>query len=141
MLSSFRSLRHPLPTYTLLFSHFLERFGFWGMRGLLVLYMIEPIADGGLGWAEKDGVVLKGILGGFLYLSAVIGGTVADRWWGGRATAITGAALMTGGIAVMAVNIPELFYLDPVWDNTGIKVVAVEKIIDGPQNVVTFSWE
>ncbi len=36
---------------------------------------------------------------------------------------------------------PDYFYLDPVWDNTYTKVVAVRKIIDGAQNVVTFSWE
>lgn len=36
---------------------------------------------------------------------------------------------------------PNYFYLDPVWDNTYTKVVAVRKIIDGAQNVVTFSWE
>jgi hypothetical protein len=36
---------------------------------------------------------------------------------------------------------PDYFYLDPVWDNAYTKVVAVRKIIDGPQNVVTFSWE
>jgi len=38
-------------------------------------------------------------------------------------------------------GIPNYFYLDPVWDNTYTKVVAVRKIIDGAQNVVTFSWE
>ncbi len=36
---------------------------------------------------------------------------------------------------------PELFYLDPVWDNTGTKVAGVKKVIDGSQNIVTFSWE
>jgi len=36
---------------------------------------------------------------------------------------------------------PNYFYLDPVWDNTYTKVIAVRKIIDGPQNVVTFSWK
>jgi len=38
-------------------------------------------------------------------------------------------------------GIPECFYLDPVWDNTGTKIVSVRKMIDGPQNIVTFSWE
>jgi len=40
-----------------------------------------------------------------------------------------------------SLGMPELFYLDPVWDNTYTKVVAVKKVIDGPQNIVTFSWE
>jgi len=40
-----------------------------------------------------------------------------------------------------SLDMPELFYLDPVWDNTYTKVVAVKKVIDGAQNIVTFSWE
>ena len=40
-----------------------------------------------------------------------------------------------------SLGMPELFYLDPVWDNTYTKVVAVKKVIDGAQNIVTFSWE
>jgi len=40
-----------------------------------------------------------------------------------------------------SLGMPELFYLDPVWDNTYTKLVAVKKVIDGAQNIVTFSWE
>jgi Tol biopolymer transport system component len=38
-------------------------------------------------------------------------------------------------------GIPECFYLDPVWDNTGTKIVAVKKVIEGAQNIITFPWE
>jgi hypothetical protein len=38
-------------------------------------------------------------------------------------------------------GIPECFYLDPVWDNIGTKIVAVKKVIEGSQNIITFAWE
>jgi Tol biopolymer transport system component len=38
-------------------------------------------------------------------------------------------------------GVPECFYLDPVWDNIGTKIVAVKKVIEGSQNIITFAWE
>ncbi len=85
--------------HRLLLIHTLERFGFWGLRSLLVLFLIEPVLHGGLGWQEAEAVAWNGLYSALLYVTPAFGGLLADRWSGGRRAIIAGLLLMSIGIA------------------------------------------
>ncbi len=73
------------------FTELWERFSYYGMRGLLILYMTAPLAAGGLGWDTARAGAVYGMYAGSVYLACLPGGWLADRfigprratWWGG----------------------------------------------------------
>ncbi|NGX42530.1 MAG: Di-/tripeptide transporter [Chlamydiae bacterium] len=87
-----------------------ERFSFYAMRALLVLYMTTRIFDGGLGWSRAEALRLYGIYLGAAYLTPVIGGYLSDRFLGQRRSAMIGAVMMAVGHFCMAFNELWLFY-------------------------------
>ncbi len=68
---------------------------------LLVLFMIEPFANGGLGWEEADAVAWNGTYSALLYVTPALGGFLADRFLGGRRAILLGAGLNAVGIACL----------------------------------------
>jgi POT family proton-dependent oligopeptide transporter len=82
---------HPRALSTLFYTELWERFSFYGMRGLLVLYMTTPLTEGGLGFDLAHAAALYGLYSGLVYLACLPGGWLADRflgsqratWWGG----------------------------------------------------------
>jgi len=102
---------HPRGLRTLFFTEFWERFSYYGMRALLILFMTAPAAAGGLGWDTAQAGMVYGTYTSLVYLLALPGGWVADRFIGARkATLYGGIAIMCGHISLAATGIAT-FYL------------------------------
>ena len=88
---------HPKGLYVLFFAEMWERFSFYGIRAILVLYMVAAIADGGLGWTQKTSLLVLGLFQMGVYLMDVPGGLIADRWLGARKCVWFGCLLIMSG--------------------------------------------
>ena len=80
-----------------------ERFSFYGMQGILLLYLYYSVADGGLGLSEASAVSIVGAYGGTVYLSTVLGAWIADRVLGSERTLFYSAVLVMLGHIALAV--------------------------------------
>ncbi|MBN4066862.1 peptide MFS transporter [Simkania negevensis] len=81
-----------------------ERFSFYGMRALLVLYLIAQVGSGGLGWTYAEALSLYGTYLGAAWLTPLVGGVIADRWLGQRRSVILGGLLITTGHFMLALG-------------------------------------
>lgn len=88
---------HPTGLYTLFFAEMWERFSYYGMRALLLLYMIK----GFLGYGDKDANAVYGAYTALVYMTPFFGGMVADKLLGARVTVVIGALLMAAGHLLM----------------------------------------
>ena len=86
---------HPRGLATLFFTEMWERFSYYGMRALLVLFMTTPLAEGGLAFSEETTGAIYGLYTCFVYLLCLPGGWIADRLIGTR------KAIWYGGIVIM----------------------------------------
>jgi proton-dependent oligopeptide transporter, POT family len=87
-----------------------ERFSFYTLRALLILYLTAQVFDGGLGWSKGDAFRLYGIYIGLAYLTPLFGGYLADRFLGQRRCAMIGAIMMSVGHFFMAFNHSWFFF-------------------------------
>jgi POT family proton-dependent oligopeptide transporter len=92
-----RFFGHPAGLATLFTTELWERFSFYGLRPLLVLFMAALVSDGGFGFERGEASAIVGIYGSFVYLMSLPGGWVADRLLGLRAAVFWGAVLITAG--------------------------------------------
>lgn len=97
-------LGHPSGLFVLFFTEMWERFSFYGMRALLVLFLVSALGIGGWDWPRENALALYGTYLALLYLTPIIGGTLADKYLGNRRAIIIGALVMTLGHASMAVE-------------------------------------
>lgn len=105
-------LGHPAGLFVLFFTEMWERFSFYGMRALLVLFLVSALGIGGWDWPREHALTLYGTYLALLYLTPIIGGTLADKYLGNRKAIIIGALIMTFGHASMAIeNHPFFLYL------------------------------
>ncbi|MFB9861946.1 peptide MFS transporter [Rufibacter immobilis] len=88
---------HPPGLYLLFFTEMWERFSYYGMRGLLILYLTKAAVAGGLGIAETTGSQIYGFFTGFVYFTPIIGGWLAERYIGQRRSIFIGGMLMALG--------------------------------------------
>src|SRR3569623_3563564 len=86
---------HPGGLRVLFFTEFWERFSYYGMRALLILFMTAPVVAGGLGMDTAQAGTIYGAYTALVYLAALPGGWFADRYIGPR------RATLYGGIAIM----------------------------------------
>ena len=86
---------HPAGLRTLFFTELWERFSYYGMRALLVLFMVEAVEDGGLGLSDATATAIYGLYTAAVYMVALPGGWIADRLLGAR------RAIWYGGIVIM----------------------------------------
>ncbi len=93
---------HPAGLFILFFTEMWERFSFYGMRSLLVLFFMAPLAKGGWEWEQSTASSLFGTYVGLVYLSTMLGGYFADKIIGFRWAVVVGATLMTLGHFSMA---------------------------------------
>lgn len=98
-------LGHPSGLFVLFFTEMWERFSYYGMRALLVLFLVTSLLDEGWGWSNKDALLLYGWYTGLVYLTPIIGGLIADKIMGYRNAVVLGAFLMTLGHASMAFEV------------------------------------
>jgi POT family proton-dependent oligopeptide transporter len=104
-------LGHPAGLFVLFFTEMWERFSYYGMRALLVLFLTSTLAKGGWAWSVEDALALYGTYTMAVYFTPVIGGLLADRYLGYRWAVILGALAMTLGHASMAVETPLFLYI------------------------------
>jgi len=88
---------HPRGLSTLFFTEMWERFSYYGLRPLLVLFMAAALADGGFGFDRGQASAIVGIYGFSVYLASLPGGWVADRLLGLQRAILYGAALISLG--------------------------------------------
>ncbi len=88
---------HPKPLKGLFFTELWERFSYYGIRPLLILYMAAMIADGGLGLDRPSASAIVGLFAGSMYLMTVLGGWVADRWLGQEKAVWYGSLIIACG--------------------------------------------
>ena len=104
---------HPAGLFVLFFTEMWERFSFYGMRILLVLFLTAPMISDNPGWEwpREHALSLIGTYASLLYLTPIIGGYIADRFTGYKWAVIIGCFIMTLGHASMAVETPFALYL------------------------------
>ena len=96
---------HPKGLYLLFFTEMWERFSYYGMRAILILYLTKKLMEGGLGMDEKYAMLLYGYFTGFVYFTPLIGGWLADRYLGKRlAVTIGGITMMLGQFTLFGLN-------------------------------------
>ena len=101
---------HKPALFVLFFTEMWERFSYYGMRVLLVVFLVE-VAFGDGAWSRADALALYGIYTGFVYFTPMIGGILADKFLGYRRAVALGALVMTLGHASMAIETEMFFYL------------------------------
>ncbi|MCM4163737.1 MULTISPECIES: peptide MFS transporter [unclassified Arenibacter] len=106
-------LGHPAGLFVLFFTEMWERFSFYGMRILLVLFLTAPIISDNPGWEwpREHTLALIGTYASLLYLTPIVGGWIADKITGYRVAVVIGCLIMTLGHAAMAVETTASFYL------------------------------
>lgn len=104
-------LGHPSGLFVLFFTEMWERFSYYGMRAILVLFLTSAIMDGGWAWSRKEALGLYGTYTMLVYFTPIIGGLLADKILGYRKAVAIGALIMTIGHAAMALDTPWSLYL------------------------------
>jgi POT family proton-dependent oligopeptide transporter len=102
---------HPRGLSTLFFTEMWERFSYYGMRALLILFMTAAPASGGLGFDTATAGAVYGLYTSMVYLLTLPGGWIADRWLGQRRGVLYGGILIASGHFSMAVPSISTFYL------------------------------
>ena len=102
---------HPRALSTLFFTEMWERFSYYGMRALLLLYMTAPVAAGGLGFDTAQGGAIYGLYTSMVYLATLPGGWIADRLIGPRRAVLYGGIFIAAGHFSMALTSLAMFYL------------------------------
>jgi POT family proton-dependent oligopeptide transporter len=102
---------HPRGLATLFFTEFWERFSYYGMRAILILFMTAPLAVGGLGFDAAQAGVIYGTYTALVYLAALPGGWLADRFLGQRRAVLYGGTVIMLGHVCLAVPSLASFYL------------------------------
>ncbi|MGG5460641.1 peptide MFS transporter [Clostridium sp. B9] len=90
-------LKHPAGLYLLFFTEMWERFSYYGMRALLMLYLTASFVTGGLGYNISEAATIYAWYTGLVYFTPVIGGEIADKYLGQKKSIILGAAIMILG--------------------------------------------
>ena len=106
-------LGHPAGLFVLFFTEMWERFSYYGMRAILVIFLTGAITGNnpGWGWDTSAALSLLGTYALFVYLTPIVGGWLADNKIGYRMAVVIGALLMTLGHASMALETPTFLYI------------------------------
>jgi POT family proton-dependent oligopeptide transporter len=106
-------LGHPAGLFVLFFTEMWERFSYYGMRAILVIFLTAAATgdNPGWGWARENALSLLGTYALLVYLTPILGGYLADRKIGYRYAVAIGALLMTIGHASMAIETPLFLYI------------------------------
>ncbi|EDM45049.1 di-/tripeptide transporter [unidentified eubacterium SCB49] len=104
---------HPIGLYVLFFTEMWERFSYYGMRAILVIYMIAQSTDPngpGLGWTEIEAYKLYGWYVMLVYVISIPGGILADKLLGQKKTVMLGAIILVAGHATLAIEANWAFF-------------------------------
>lgn len=105
-------LGQPIGLFVLFFTEMWERFSYYGMRAILVLFLVASTknANAGFGWSETEALKLYGIYTFLVYLSSVPGGIIGDRLLGQKKTVMLGGILLVIGHSILAIQSLWAFY-------------------------------
>ena len=112
-------LGHPKGLVTLFLTEMWERMSFYGMRGLLVLFMTREVTEGGMNLDAPEAMAIYGIYGASVYFLCVPGGWIADKLFGAQRTVLYGAVIITLGHYVLAIPYDKTFFLGLVLVSIG----------------------
>ena len=112
-------LGHPKGLVTLFLTEMWERMSFYGMRGLLVLFMTREVAEGGMDLNAPEAMAIYGIYGASVYFLCVPGGWIADKIFGAQRTVLYGAIIITLGHYVLAIPSDKTFFIGLVLVSIG----------------------
>jgi proton-dependent oligopeptide transporter, POT family len=103
---------HPVGLYVLFFTEMWERFSYYGMRAILVLYLVAATNDdnAGLGWTNVEALALYGWYTMFVYVASIPGGWIADKFLGQKKSVLYGGILLVAGHSILAVEEMWAFY-------------------------------
>ena len=107
--------RHPKGLRTLFFTEMWERFSFYGMRGLLILFMTASVKQGGLGLDDVTATAMYGLYNAAVYVATLPGGWIADRLMGAQRTVWYGGIIIMLGHFTLAIPAVPSFYLGLVF--------------------------
>ncbi len=126
-------LGHPRGLATLFFTEMWERFSYYGMRAILILYMTAAIADGGMAISDDEAAAIYGLYTMFVYLLALPGGWLADKLYGLQKAVFIGGIIIALGHFSMAIPLDETFFLGLVLIvlGTGLLKPNISSIVGG----------
>ena len=101
---------HPSGLFVLFFTEMWERFSYYGMRAILVLFLTSSLLNDGWGWEREDALILYGWYTGLAYFTPLIGGIIADKFLGYRNATVMGALIMALGHGSLALEYLENFF-------------------------------
>ena len=103
---------HPIGLYVLFFTEMWERFSYYGMRAILVLYLVAETTEGnaGLGWTNGEALSLYGWYTMLVYVASIPGGLIADKLLGQKKSVLYGGILLVAGHSVLAIEELWAFY-------------------------------
>ena len=103
---------HPIGLYVLFFTEMWERFSYYGMRAILVLYLVAQTTsdNAGLGWSNGEALALYGWYTMLVYVASIPGGFIADKLIGQRKSVLYGGILLCFGHGILAVEEMWAFY-------------------------------
>ena len=102
---------HPRGLATLFFTEMWERFSYYGMRALLILFMVASVEEGGMGLDTKTSGAIYGLYAMLVYLLALPGGWLADKLFGLRSAVFYGGCIIAAGHVLLAIHSTETFFL------------------------------
>ena len=105
-------LGHPTGLFILFFTEMWERFSYYGMRAILVLYLVQSTTDAnpGLGWTNGEALKLYGWYTMLVYVASIPGGWLADRFLGQKKSVLYGGILLVAGHSILAIEELWAFY-------------------------------
>ncbi|MCH7974602.1 MAG: peptide MFS transporter [Bacteroidetes bacterium] len=110
--------QHPKGLYILFFTELWERFSYYSMRAILVLFIISSVESGGLGWSNTEALALYGWYTMSVYLMSIPGGILADRYLGQKNTVLIGGIILILGHTILAFHGLHFFY-------TGLTLIVI----------------
>ncbi|MGO9802969.1 MAG: peptide MFS transporter [Steroidobacteraceae bacterium] len=111
-------LGQPIGIATLFLTELWERFTYYGIQSLLILFMVAPSASGGLGLDDRSSASIYGLYVGSTYLLGLLGGWIADRLAGAQRAVIAGGILIALGNTLLALGTTSIFFV-------GLLVIAM----------------
>ena len=122
---------HPRGLSTLFFTEMWERFSYYGMRAILILFMTASASEGGLGLGTADAGAIYGLTTAMVYMAALPGGWIADQFLGLRKSVLYGGVLIASGNFCLVIPSMAAFYfgLAMIVAGTGLLKPNVSAIV------------
>ena len=110
----------PRGLFTLFFTEMWERFTYYGMRAMLILFMVDPVAHGGLGIDDRTASSIYGLYLACGYMLSLVGGYIADRLVGQQRAVLAGGVLIMIGNATLTSGTAQVFFIGLLINALGV---------------------